>query len=140
MYRRLRSKSVHFLGTCEKKNCCAIPNSDFFCGKSRGHKQQLLMGPLVSIYYFCLQQMRHDGAPEPIYRHDSVLCTFWVRVKRKTAAQNQILIFPASKTLLLWKPQLRSGSRFTCTKKVHRPGFEFRIHFDISLQICSEKY
>jgi len=31
---------------------------------------------MVSIYYFCMQQMQHDGAPEPIYRHDSVVDFF----------------------------------------------------------------
>ena len=41
---------------------------------SGGHKQLIVVGPQWCQSTICLQQMRHNGAREPIYRHDSV---FW---------------------------------------------------------------
>ena len=40
---------------------------------SGGHKQLLVVGPQWCQSTICLQQMRHNGAREPIYRHDSVI-------------------------------------------------------------------
>ena len=40
---------------------------------SGDHKQLLVVGPQWCQSTICLQQMRHNGAREPIYRHDSVL-------------------------------------------------------------------
>jgi len=34
MPRRLRFRSVHFVGTLGQKNCCAMPTSDFSCRRN----------------------------------------------------------------------------------------------------------